>query len=214
MTCSTSAIDQNAFETTVCALFWTQSESFPRAELSVGGVSYHGINLDPRVTPILASAIALHYTVAIQVMMATKPEFPLRYDDARMWKAEVAWLRDHIKTAAFRHQNEVPLPLALGVRDQIVEALAGAAEPSLVGLALRVYTGQWAYLHALAEPGAMRHDLDGRPPELVSAEHAASAVSRHTYQAGKFTVSRRRCRSQHSSSTRVCRSFTDCTAQY
>ena len=79
---------------------------------------------------------------------------------------------------SFRHEDAPPLPLKLGVHHEIALALAGAAEPALVALAMRVYCRQWAYLAAMAAPGAMRHTLDGTPLEPVSEEHRTQAGER------------------------------------
>jgi hypothetical protein len=91
------ALDLDAMYTSVHTIFWQQTGN-PRASLIGGrGVHYGGSSLDPEATPIMARCIALHYISALQIMMATKPELPLNYDDRPTWEEEVVWLRDHIK---------------------------------------------------------------------------------------------------------------------
>jgi sRNA-binding protein len=77
--------------------------------------------------------------------------------------------------AAFSVYEARRKPLAVGIHEPLLEALAGAVEPPELGRALGAYTCNAAYLRALAKPGAMRVGLDGAPVALVTAEDAASA---------------------------------------
>jgi len=87
---------------------------------------------------------------------------------------------------AFRHEHESPVPLAIGISAEVLAALDGAAEPWLMGLALRVYTNRADYLRCLIEPGAMRHGLDGNVTKPVSEEHQADARERLTAAMEKY----------------------------
>jgi hypothetical protein len=76
-----------------------------------------------------------------------------------------------------------PKPIAIGAgRELVARALESGHWPSRgkardsVGAAICYYTGSIAYLTALAEPGAMRHGLDGEPVGAVDAEHQAEAL--------------------------------------
>jgi sRNA-binding protein len=73
--------------------------------------------------------------------------------------------------AAFSVYEARRKPLAVGIHEPLLEALAGAGEPPELGRA----GGGDTYLRALAKPGAMRVGLDGAPVALVTAEDAASA---------------------------------------
>jgi sRNA-binding protein len=80
----------------------------------------------------------------------------------------------------FKHDGEIPVPLAIGTRDAVIDALDNMAEPHIVVVALKIYATQWSYLHALSQPGAMRVDLAGNVTEPVSKQDAASARDRLT----------------------------------
>jgi sRNA-binding protein len=67
-------------------------------------------------------------------------------------------------------------PLAIGIRDQIAERVAGSITPDELNLALRAYTSNTGYLRAMSRPGAQRIDCEGHPVGAVSPEHAAGAA--------------------------------------
>jgi hypothetical protein len=76
-----------------------------------------------------------------------------------------------------------PKPIAIGICKEIIAAAIESRRWSskskardAVGAALCYRTGSIAYLTALAEPGAMRHGLDGGPAGAVDAEHQAEAA--------------------------------------
>jgi sRNA-binding protein len=72
---------------------------------------------------------------------------------------------------------ERPLPLALGIRDAIREALPDLSRSAL-NKALGWHVSRWPYLMALSADGAMRHGLDGTPLWPVTPEHRADAFKR------------------------------------
>jgi hypothetical protein len=81
--------------------------------------------------------------------------------------AALKWLRE---TFPQLFHGDVVLPLAIGVgRELIARAIASERWPSRtkarddIGAAVCYWTGSLRYLEALAEPGAMRHGLDGQP---------------------------------------------------
>jgi len=78
----------------------------------------------------------------------------------------------------FRHENELPVPLSVGIREEIIRELGGVIEPYVVNIALKIYCAQWSYLHALMAPDAMRICLNGNPIEPVSQEHRLDAEKR------------------------------------
>jgi ProP effector len=67
-------------------------------------------------------------------------------------------------------------PFAIGIRDQIAERVAGALTPDELKLALRAYTRNVGYLRAMAQPGAMRIDIEGNEVGAVTPAQAASAA--------------------------------------
>ena len=62
------------------------------------------------------------------------------------------------------------LPLRIGVWDALLALLRPGAEPEALA-----YTRSTGYFMACARTDAMRHDLDGRAMEAVSAEHRTGA---------------------------------------
>jgi sRNA-binding protein len=67
-------------------------------------------------------------------------------------------------------------PLQIGIRDQILERVAGSITPEELKLALRAYTRNAGYLRAMAQPGAMRIDIEGNPVDAVTPAQSASAA--------------------------------------
>jgi ProP effector len=79
--------------------------------------------------------------------------------------------------ACFAVFQERRKPLKLGIREEVIAALAGAAAPKEIALALRFYTSNTWYLRACIE-GAERVGLDGKASGQVSAEEADNAKQR------------------------------------
>jgi len=69
-------------------------------------------------------------------------------------------------------------PLKVGILNDLLAVLAGAATAKELGLALAIYTGNHCYLRACAKAGAARIDLQGEVAGSVSAEEAANARQR------------------------------------
>jgi ProP effector len=68
-------------------------------------------------------------------------------------------------------------PLKIGIYSDIADKVAGAITPEELSAALRSYTRNApGYLRAMAQPGAMRIDLEGNEIEAVTADQAASAA--------------------------------------
>lgn len=68
----------------------------------------------------------------------------------------------------------VPVPLAIGIHRAIRAVLPELPSQRLCR-ALRHWTGKGSYQKALAAPGAVRVDLEGRPVEPVTEEQRAGA---------------------------------------
>ena len=66
-------------------------------------------------------------------------------------------------------------PLKIGIKADIAAALGDAAEPQVLGLALRIYTGNVFYRMAQKQ-GAPRIDLDGNEAGAVSEADALNAA--------------------------------------
>ena len=82
----------------------------------------------------------------------------------------VARMGDRFPSILLERPGEPCKPFAIGITESLRARCASAAERNLMyGLAARL-TRRTAYIEALAAPGAMRHDPDGRPVESVSAE--------------------------------------------
>jgi sRNA-binding protein len=65
-------------------------------------------------------------------------------------------------------------PLKVGIHNDLLDKLAGAMSAQEIGLALRFYTGNAAYLRRMLA-GAWRYDLDGKPAGSITAEEAQAA---------------------------------------
>jgi sRNA-binding protein len=79
--------------------------------------------------------------------------------------------------ACFAVFQERRKPLKLGIREEVIAALAGAAAPKEIALALRFYTANTCYLKACVE-GAERVGLDDKASGQVSAGEADNAKQR------------------------------------
>jgi ProP effector len=79
--------------------------------------------------------------------------------------------------ACFAVFQERRKPLKVGIREEVIAALAGAATAKEITLALRFYTANIWYLNACVE-GAERIGLDGKASGQVSAEEADHAKQR------------------------------------
>ena len=72
---------------------------------------------------------------------------------------------------AFKHEDQEPVPLSVGIREQVKGKLDGLVGDDVLSRALGTYCRRFPYLESLARPGAVRVGLDGQPTEMVSAEH-------------------------------------------
>jgi ProP effector len=79
--------------------------------------------------------------------------------------------------ACFAVFQERRKPLKVGIREEVIAALAGAASPKEIALALRMYCGNIGYLKACVE-GAPRIGLNGEAVGTVSAAEADNAKQR------------------------------------
>lgn len=71
--------------------------------------------------------------------------------------------------------GERPLPLKLGIFQDLMDAHAPALESAALRTALTQHTRSMRYLNAIAS-GAQRHDLQGRPVQDVAPEHVLHAL--------------------------------------
>src|SRR5690349_7064569 len=77
-----------------------------------------------------------------------------------------------------------PVPLALGIREQLLAAFPDVERPTLHRF-MQFWTSQLAYLKAMSAKGAVRHNLDGTDAGPVSDEHREFAE-----KAGRETAER------------------------
>jgi hypothetical protein len=74
---------------------------------------------------------------------------------------------------------EMPKPLAIGIHEQIADALGmDAAERKRLSRLLGKWTGCVGYLKAVRREGALRYGIDGEPVVPVSRDDAISARQR------------------------------------
>lgn len=82
--------------------------------------------------------------------------------------------------AVFRARFEVfrkPVPLAIGIRDELTASFADEMTPAEIALALAFWVRRKAYQQQLAA-GGQRFGLDGKPAGEVTAEQRALAAEK------------------------------------
>jgi sRNA-binding protein len=80
--------------------------------------------------------------------------------------------------ACFKHEDETPVPLAIGTYQRVQTELGEIVEEEVLRLAFEIYCRRPAYRAALRKPGAQRVDLDGSVVAPVTAEEQAMARPR------------------------------------
>jgi sRNA-binding protein len=80
--------------------------------------------------------------------------------------------------ACFKHEDETPVPLAIGTYQRVQAELGEIVDAKVLKLALTIYCRRPAYQAALRQPGAQRVDLDGSVVAPVTAEEQAKARPR------------------------------------
>jgi len=80
--------------------------------------------------------------------------------------------------ACFKHEDEIPVPLAIGTYDRVRAELGEMVDEEVLRRAFEIYCRRPAYRAALRQPGATRVDLDGSVAAPVTAEEQAQARPR------------------------------------
>jgi sRNA-binding protein len=80
--------------------------------------------------------------------------------------------------ACFKHEDETPVPLAIGTYHRVQAELGEIVDEEVLKLALTIYCRRPVYRAALRQPGAQRVDLDGSVVAPVTAEEQAMARPR------------------------------------
>jgi sRNA-binding protein len=80
--------------------------------------------------------------------------------------------------ACFKHEDETPVPLAIGTYQRVQAELGEIVEEEVLRRAFEIYCRRPAYRAALRQPGAQRIDLDGSVVAPVTAEEQAMARPR------------------------------------
>ena len=80
--------------------------------------------------------------------------------------------------ACFKHEDETPVPLAIGTYDRVQAELGEMVDEEVLRRAFEIYCRRPAYRAALRQPGAQRVDLDGSVVAPVTAEEQAKARPR------------------------------------
>jgi sRNA-binding protein len=80
--------------------------------------------------------------------------------------------------ACFKHEDETPIPLAIGTYHRVQAELSEIVDEEVLKLALTIYCRRSAYRTALRQPGAKRVDLDGSVVAPVTEEEQAMARPR------------------------------------
>jgi sRNA-binding protein len=83
-----------------------------------------------------------------------------------------------------------PVPLEVGISDRVGDALGlDDRERRRLGLVLRNWTASSRYLAAVAEPGAVRHGLDGTITGPVDPDHQQHALELLTERRARWRQS-------------------------
>src|SRR5918997_5103702 len=77
--------------------------------------------------------------------------------------------------ACFKHDDETPVPLAIGTYHRVQAELGEMVDEDVLKLALTIYCRRPVYRTALRQPGAQRVDLDGNVVAPVTAQEQAMA---------------------------------------
>jgi sRNA-binding protein len=93
----------------------------------------------------------------------------------RQTTAAVIDLLAELWPAAFSVYQGRRRPLAIGIHEPLLDALAGAIEPHELRRALGVYCSNEGYLRALARRGAVRIGLDGELTSFVTDDDSDAA---------------------------------------
>jgi sRNA-binding protein len=80
--------------------------------------------------------------------------------------------------ACFKHEDETPVPLAIGTYHLVQAELGEIVDAEVLKLALTIYCRRPVYRAVLRQPGAQRVDLDGSVVAPVTAEEQAMARPR------------------------------------
>ena len=80
--------------------------------------------------------------------------------------------------ACFKHEDETPVPLAIGTYQRVQAELGEIVDEAVLKLALTIYCRRPAYQAALRQPDAQRVDLGGSVVAPVTAEEQAMARPR------------------------------------
>ena len=80
--------------------------------------------------------------------------------------------------ACFKHEDDTPVPLAIGTYPRVQAELGEIVDEEVLRLAFEIYCRRPAYRAALRQPGVQRVDLDGRVVAPVTAEEQAMARPR------------------------------------
>ena len=98
-------------------------------------------------------------------------------DKQARYEAAFAALNMLVETwpACFKHEDETPVPLAIGTYHRVQAELGKIVDEKVLKLALTIYCRRPAYQAALRQPGAQRVDLDGSVVAPVTAEDQAKA---------------------------------------
>ena len=80
--------------------------------------------------------------------------------------------------ACFKHEDETPVPLAIGTYHRVQAELGEIVDEEVLKLALTIYCRRPVYRAALRQPGAKRVVLDGSVVAPVTAEEQAMARPR------------------------------------
>ena len=77
--------------------------------------------------------------------------------------------------ACFKHEDETPVPLAIGTYHRVQAELGEIVDEEVLRRAFEIYCRRPAYRAALRQPGAQRVNLDGSVAAPVTAEEQAQA---------------------------------------
>jgi hypothetical protein len=136
--------------------------------------------------PILRLRTAAPPPAPVPVPMPTAPAAATVGKKHRLDPARFATLRLNCRQRWPEVFGPTPVPLAVGSRAVIADALPGAT-PAEVRTFLSIWTTRRSYLEALARPGSQRVNLATGDLEPVAEEHRIHAANRQHHHRGQLS---------------------------
>ena len=136
----------------------------------------HAVHKSPK-TPAVAQPKPVPAQKATVVVVVEEDPAVISERRARLERRSALVLRLRaVSPTLFAPDTYIPVPLAVGIHEQIIEALG--CEPRDVTVILGMWCAKFRYQKALTQPGAIRRNLDGSEAGSVTEEQRLWAMER------------------------------------